>query len=58
MAADVIAPSPCVAMTSAAIVLTMLDKEVLVFHEGGFQLPVSLLWDDRNMYLHTRIKVK
>ena len=36
MAADVLAP--CVARTSAVMVLTMKDKWVLPFHEGGLQL--------------------
>ena len=39
MATDALAPG--VAMTSAAMVMTMHDKEVLVFHEGGFQLSIK-----------------
>ena len=34
MAADALAP--CVAKSPAAMVLTMWDKRVLVFHEEGF----------------------
>ena len=44
MAADALAPS--LARSSAAIVLTMQDGRVLVFHEEGFQLPVaSQCWE-------------
>ena len=50
MTADVLAP--CVAKTSAAMVLTMWDKQVFVFHMEEFQLPVpSQYWkipDDAN----------
>ena len=38
MAADAMAPQ--VARSSAAMVFSMLDKEVLVINEGGFWLPV------------------
>ena len=38
MTADALAPR--VARASAAMVLTMEDKQILVFHEEGFQLPV------------------
>ena len=36
MAADALAP--CVARTSAAMVLNKRNKQVLVFYEQGFQL--------------------
>ena len=38
MAAD--AQAPCIGSPSAAVVLTMHDKQVLVFHEEELQLPV------------------
>ena len=38
MAADDLAP--CVARVSAALVLSMKDTQVLVFHEEEIQLPV------------------
>ena len=67
IAADGLAP--WVARPSAAMVLNMQDKQVLVFHEEGFQLPVSSQWweiiENANMYLlsfvnwicHARVKV-
>ena len=49
-------PAPCVAGSSAAMLLTMQDKEVLVFHEEGFQLfSPSKYWEligNANMFLH------
>ena len=38
MAADAL--TPCVARPSTAMLLTMHDKQVLGFHEEGFQQPV------------------
>ena len=38
MAADALVP--CVTRTSAAMTLTIWNKQVLVFQEKGFQLPV------------------
>ena len=53
MPADALAP--CVARSSAAMVLAMRNGQVLVFHEEGFQLPVSCqcrgLTEDVNMFL-------
>ena len=34
--------APCIARSSLTTVLFMLDKQVLAFHEEGFQLPVPL----------------
>ena len=42
MVADVLAP--CTAWSSAAMILVMQVKWVLVFHEGGFQQPVPSQW--------------
>ena len=39
MVADAL--SPCVARTSAPMILTMWTRKVLVIREEGFQLPVS-----------------
>ena len=39
MVADDLAP--CVARPSAAMVLTLYDKEVIVCHKEEFQLPVT-----------------
>ena len=45
MAAD--APAPCIARSSADMVLiTMYDKQVLAFHEEGFQLSVLSEYQD------------
>ena len=33
--------APCITRSSAATILAMWNRQVLVFHEGGFQLPVS-----------------
>ena len=42
MAADVLAP--CVARTSAAMILIMKNRQVLVLLEEEFQLCVLLVW--------------
>ena len=48
MSADALAP--CITRTPATMVLTVLDKQFLVFHFEGFQLPVPILcWDKKNM---------
>ena len=39
MVAD--APDPCVTRSSAAMILTMQNRYVIVLHKGGFQQPVS-----------------
>ena len=58
IAADGLAP--WVARPSAAMVLNMQDKQVLVFHEEGFQLPVSSLWweiiENANIFTEFRKK--
>ena len=37
MAADVL--SPCIARSSATMLLSVQNKEVLIFQDGGFQPP-------------------
>ena len=32
--------APCIARSSVAMIVTMHDKLVLIFHEVGFQVPV------------------
>ena len=51
MAADALAP--CVARASASMVLTMQDKQLLVFHKERFQRPV--LSQDREMIENTNV---
>ena len=41
-------PAPCITRSSAAIVLTMKDREVLDFHEEGYQLYVTYEWQKNN----------
>ena len=44
MATDALAP--CVAKSSAAVILSVWDWHVLVFHEGEFELPgSSYFWE-------------
>ena len=51
MAADAL--TPCIIRTSAAIVLTVQDKQNLVFHEEGFQLPIlSPCWEMKKIQIH------
>ena len=59
MAADDLAP--CVARSSAAMVLTKQDKQVLIYHKDTFQLPVPSQWweiiENANVFYVSRNKL-
>ena len=49
MAADTLAA--CVARSSAAMVLSTHNKQVLVFHEAGFHLPAQDRIENTNIFM-------
>ena len=56
------APAPCITKSSTGMVLTVLDKQVIVFHNIGFQLSApswcgEMIWNaNKFIFIYKKIK--